>query len=351
VWSIGGVPDPNPDPHAERFQNVKSPRPHGIPTIASVASIVSVHEVLLDRFGDAFGGLASASPAQLWLAAAAFLGVIVATGCAWRAGVQACGGSIGVGNAASRYAVGSLVNALAPGGIGGAVRIALFSRALDARERVWTTAGVATTIGLARTPGLAILVVAAALVAGFPLWPLVVLTGAMCAAIAVALIARRHTPHARVAHVLDCLRALAASPRSAVSLVGWVTGATCMRLAGAATIAAAFDVRSPLEAAVVMLPALAISGAVPLTPGNLGVGSGAIAVALLMVGVDGSTAIALGLAFQGVETCIGILAGALGVLALAAPPVPAWSTRVAAVAGALALAAAFGASVLDLPVV
>jgi uncharacterized membrane protein YbhN (UPF0104 family) len=306
--------------------------------------------MLLDRFGEAFGGLASASPAQLWLTAAAFVGVIVATGSAWRAGVLACGGSIGRADASARYAVGSLVNAVAPGGIGGAVRIALFSRVLEDRDRVWTTAGVATTIGLARTPGLAILVVAAALIAGFPLWPLVVLCGAMAAAVGVALYARRHTPHARVAHVLDCLRALAASPRAAVSLVGWVTGATCMRLLAAATVAAVFHVGSPLSAAVVMLPALAVSGAVPVTPGNFGVGSGAMAVALLMVGVDGSTAIALGLAFQSVETCIGILAGAVGVLKLAAPPVPAWSMRLVSVTGVLAVAAAFGATVLDLGV-
>jgi uncharacterized membrane protein YbhN (UPF0104 family) len=324
-----------------------------LPTLAAItifSFIVSIHEVLLDRIGEAFGGLATASPAQLWLAAGAFLAVIVATGCAWRAGMQACGGSIGVADASARYAVGSLVNALAPGGCGGAVRIALFSRALEARERVWTTAGVATTIGLARTPALAVLVVAAAAIAGFPLWPLLVLGGAMAAAVTVALWARRHAPHARVAHVLDAFRGLARSPRSAVALVGWVTAATGARVLAAATIAAAFDVHSPVAAAVVMLPALAISGVFPITPGNLGVGSGAIAVALLMVGVDGGTAIAIGLAFQGVETCIGLLAGAFGILALAAPPVPAWSMRLAGVTGALAIAAAFGATVLDLGV-
>jgi uncharacterized membrane protein YbhN (UPF0104 family) len=356
LLSICGKSAPQQGPDRERSPDVPAPpqlNTLAFPTLAAIAIftfIVSIHEMLLDRFGEAFGGLATASPAQLWLAAGTFLGVIVATGCAWRAGIQACGGKLGVADASARYAVGSLVNAVAPGGVGGPVRIALFSRALDARERVWTTAGVATTIGLARTPALAILVIAAAAIAGFPLWPLLILSGAMVAAVGVALIARHRTPHARVAHVLDAFRALARSPRAAVSLVGWVTAATGMRLVAAATIAAAFDVRSPVAAAVVMLPALAISGAVPLTPGNLGVGSGAIAVALLMVGVDGGTAIAIGFAFQGVETCIGVLAGACGVLALAAPPVPAWSLRLAGVTGALVAAAAFGATVLDLGV-
>ena len=317
--------------------------------IITLAFIVSIHEVLLDRLGEAFGGLATASPAQLWLAAAAFVGVIVATGSAWRAGLNACGGAIGAGDATARYAVGSLVNSVAPGGIGGPVRIALFSRALTVPgERVWTAAGIATTIGFARTPALAVLVVAAAVVAGFPLWPLLVLCGAMGIGVAVALFARRRTPHARVAHVLDAFRALGRSPRAAVSLVGWITCAAGARLVAAATIAAAFDVSSPLAAAVVMLPALAVSGALPLTPGNLGVGSGAIAVALLMVGVDGGTAIAIGIAFQAVETSIGVVAGSLGVLALAAPPLPAWWGRLVAVAGALVVAAAFGATVLGL---
>jgi hypothetical protein len=119
-----------------------------------------------------------------------------------------------------------------------------------------------------------------------------------------------------------------------------------MRLLAAATIASAFDVPSPLAAAVVMLPALALAGIVAITPGNIGIGSGAIAVALLMVGVDGGTAIAIGIAFQGVETGIGMAAGSLGLLALAPQPAPAWSMRLAGSAGALVVAAAFGATVL-----
>jgi uncharacterized membrane protein YbhN (UPF0104 family) len=314
--------------------------------IATVGFGVTMHGVLLERIGDAFTGLANASPFQLWLAATAFLGIIVAMGCAWRAGLQACGGSVGVADASARYAVGSLANSVAPGGCGGPVRIALFSRKLPCPERIWTATGVATTIGIARIPALAVLVVAAAAIAGFPLWPLLVMSAVMAVAIVVVLIARRRTPHARVAHVLDAFRALGRSPRAAVSLVGWVSVATGARLIAAATIASAFDVSSPLSAAVVMLPALALSGIVSITPGNLGIGSGAIAVALLMVGVDGGTAIAVGIAFQGVETGIGMLAGSLGVLALAAPPVPSWSLRLAGAVGALVVAAAFGATVV-----
>jgi uncharacterized membrane protein YbhN (UPF0104 family) len=320
-----------------------------IAAIIALLCVVSVHDMVFDRIGDAVTGLSSASPAQLWLALFAFGSVVVATACAWRAGVRACGGSIGVFDASARYAVGSLANSLAPGGCGGPVRIALYARALPIAEtcdRVWTSAGVATAISAARAPGLAVLVVAAAAIAGFPLWPLLVLGAAMAAAVGVALVARRRTPRAHIAHILDAFRALARSPHTALSLVGWVTAAMGLRVAAAATIAAAFDVSSPLAAAVVMIPALALTSLVPLTPGNIGVGSGAIAVALHMVGVDGGTAIAIGIAFQGLETGIGVLSGALGLLALAAPPVPAWSMRLAGTAGCLGIAAAFGATVL-----
>ena len=65
----------------------------------------------------------------------------------------------------------------------------------------------------------------------------------MAVAVVASLVyARGRTPHARVAHVLDAFRALARSPRAAVSLVGWVTVAMGMRLLAAATIASAFDV-------------------------------------------------------------------------------------------------------------
>jgi uncharacterized membrane protein YbhN (UPF0104 family) len=322
----------------------------GIAAIVALAAVVLLRGMIFDRVGEAAGGLASASPQQLWLVVGAFVAVMVASGCAWRAGLRACGGAIGVADASARYAVGSLANSLAPGGCGGPVRIALFARALPSVDRVWTSAGVATAISVARAPALALLVVAAASVGGFPLWPLLVLGGVMAAAVAVALIARRRTPHAHIAHVLDAFRALGGSPRAAVSLVGWVSAAAGARVIAAATIAAAFDVSSPLSAAVVMLPALALSSLVPLTPGNLGVGSGAIAVALHMAGVDGGTAIAIGIAYQGIETGVGVLGGALGLLTLAAPPVPAWSTRLAGVGGALVVAAAFGATVLDLGV-
>ncbi|MGH3130338.1 MAG: lysylphosphatidylglycerol synthase domain-containing protein [Gaiellaceae bacterium] len=312
--------------------------------LAVFGLVVSTPELLGDRVGEALAGLAAASPLWLWLAALSFFALIVCTGCAWRAGVAACDGGVGTLDATARYAAGSLVNALAPGGLGGPVRIALFSRTIPTRDRIWTSAGIATAIGVARAPALALLVLAAALTAGFPLWPLLLLVGGTVLAVLVAAVTRGWTPHARVAHVLDVFRALGRCPVAAVRLAGWVSLATAARVAAAAAIAASLGVASPLRAALIMIPALALAGLVPLTPGNIGVGSGAIAVALHLLGVDGSTAIATGIAFQAVETAVSLAAGSAALLCLAR--LPAWTLRVAAAGACLALAGGFSATVL-----
>src|SRR5918997_4823776 len=93
-----------------------------------VAALAPPH-VLGDRVATALSGLGAADPRWLWLGGACFFGVLAASGCAWRCALRPCGGEgMGVGDATARYGAGSLVNALAPAGAGGAVRIALFFR-------------------------------------------------------------------------------------------------------------------------------------------------------------------------------------------------------------------------------
>jgi uncharacterized membrane protein YbhN (UPF0104 family) len=303
-------------------------------------------ELLGDRVGDAVAGLAAASPGWLWLAGVSFLALIVCTGCAWRAGLVSCGARIGVFDAAARYGTGSLVNTVAPGGAGGPLRVALFSRTLTGSDRILTAAGVAAAIAAARAPVLALLVVVAALTGGFPVWPVALLGGATAVAVLVAFFARRRLPHARLAHLLDVFRALGRSPRTAASVVAWVSAAMTARLAAAACIAAAMGIGAPVRAALIMVPALALACAVPLLPGNLGIGSGAIAVSLHLLGVDAPTAIATGIAYQAVESCVSVLAGSAGLVYLARLPVPAWTLRLAGGTACLALVAGFGATLL-----
>ena len=311
---------------------------------AALALVLAMPELLAEKVGDALAGLAAAEPAWLWLAVLAFVVLIVSTGRAWRAALCACGGKTSVVDAAARYSVGSLVNALLPAGSCGAVRIGLYSRLLPEGNRVLTAAGIAGAIGAARTPALAVLVVAAAVTSGFPLWPVALLVAGAAGAALVAYACRGWTPRARLAHVLDVFRALGRAPRRAAALLGWMTLATTARVAAAAAVAVAIGVEHPVEAALLMIPALTLAGVLPLTPGNVGVGSGAIAVALSFQGVDVGVALSAGIAFQALETAVSLGAGAAGMLYLAG--LPAWSTRLAGTGACLVLVAAVGGTVL-----
>jgi uncharacterized membrane protein YbhN (UPF0104 family) len=293
---------------------------------------------------EAFAHLSTASPWWLWLGTASLAASLVCMGSAWCAGLRACGATTHGCDSTARYAVGSLVNAVAPAGLGGAARAALFARALPGEDRIWRTGGIAAAIAAARALALAPLVVAAAVVAGLTLKPALVLLAAVLLVVAVGIAARRYTPRRHVAHVLDALAALAGAPRQAVTLVGWVALTFLGRVAAAGCVAAAVGVSSPLRAAVVAVPAIALANILPLTPGNVGVASGAVALALAATGLDAGTAIAVGIAIHALDTVVGIAAGAAGALYLTRPP--AWSLRLGAAAASCALAASFGATVL-----
>ena len=91
--------------------------------------------------------------------------------------------------------------------------------------------------------------------------------------------------------------------------VAWIAFATIAKLGAAASIAAALGIPSPLIAAVLVVPVLELSGTMPLTPGNVGLTSGAIAMALRAHGVGLTTALTTGIAFHAVETAAGIVFG------------------------------------------
>jgi hypothetical protein len=87
----------------------------------------------------------------------------------------------------------------------------------------------------------------------------------------------------------------------------------------------------------------------PLTPGNLGIASGTVAVALRSEGVELTRALTTGIALHAIESIVSIVFGAGGALVLARFPSPHARRRAMAVAGtgaAVALLAAFSATVL-----
>jgi uncharacterized membrane protein YbhN (UPF0104 family) len=294
----------------------------------------------------AIGDTGSAQPGWIVVATAAFLAAALCTATAWWSALKACNGTIGLVNTTSRYAVGCLVNTFVPARAGDAVRVGLLSRAFDTRNGLVTTAGVFVFLGLARGAVLAVVLLGAVASGLLPVNVLAVpLAVAICAVLLVAAVRARP---ALLEH--ERLRSLTPLRSAAPSLhaLAWLVGSTLARLVAAAASAAALGIPNPLAAAAIIVPALEIANLVPLTPGNVGITSGVIAIALSAQGIGTANALAVGIVFHAVETIVGVSFGLGGTLNLARtrfPLVP----RVAVAASALALLVAVGGVLGMLP--
>lgn len=314
-----------------------------------VMVVLTAPHVLGAHFARAFTMLGNAHPLWLWLAGVAFLVSFLGSAAAWRTTLAVCGIRVGFRDSCARYGIGSLVNTVAPFQLGDVVRIGLYSRAVRDGSGAWTVTGGLAAIAVARASCLAVLATVAWALGGLPLWPLFVLGGVVGVALAIAIRARKKTPRSRAGHLLDAFRSLASSPREAGWLFTWVGIALASRVCAAAAIGISLGVHSPLIAALLIVTALDLAGQFPLTPGNLGVANGAVAIALGSRGIALATALAIGLAFQGVQTTVDIGAGAVGLLHLAPKTSRFASRRVAQVAAASAVigvSAAFSLTVL-----
>jgi len=341
-----------------RAYNVPKPR---LMKLTRPQLLLCAGAILVIVFAVAFPGPArghlSAAVATLrdadprWLGAAT-LCFAAAFGCtvgAWTSAFRSAGGRICPRQAASRLGLGSLVNCFAPARLGDAVKVALCSRAIDAPGRLWTAGGVYAAISAARCLALASLVVVAAATGALPWWPVLVLCAAVGAlAAAGALSGRLH--HPRIAKLVEGFASLERSPRAIAALLGWTFAMAAARVCGTIAVAAALGLSHPVLAALVILPALDVASAFPITPGAIGVGSGAVAVALAGRGIGMPDALGTGIAMQAIESAVSIAAGSLGILYLAQsrPVYRRWTLRVATVGTSVVIAALLGALVLDL---
>jgi uncharacterized membrane protein YbhN (UPF0104 family) len=287
-----------------------------------------------------------------WLAAsfAAFLGAFVCTVGAWRSALSAAGARLCPKQAAARLGIGSMVNAFTPAKLGDAVKITLCARAIDAPDRMWTATGTYTALAAARSLTLAGLVVAASATHALPIWPVFLLVGSASAVALIAVASTRFRSHHRIASFLAGVAALTKDRRALRGVALWTIGMQLCRLAGTVAAVLAFGLPHPLLAALVILPALDLAGAVPLTPGSFGIGGGAVAVALASRGIGMTDALATGLAIQAVETMVSVTCGSLGLAYLMQPSERATRTaiRVAAVGATTVLAALVGVVVFNL---
>ena len=95
-----------------------------------------------------------------------------------------------------------------------------------------------------------------------------------------------------------------------------MVGLTAAVLASAC-VGAALGVPHALGAALVIVPAIQLARMLPITPGNVGITSAAVAIALHGRGVPMESAMAAGIALHAVETIVGVTLGAAGALSLA----------------------------------
>jgi uncharacterized membrane protein YbhN (UPF0104 family) len=315
--------------------------------LAVLLVVATTPQLLGEQVAEAIAGLDEADRAWLWWAALAFTAALLSAACAWRAALGLCGGELTRADACARYAVGSLVNTLTPARLGDVVRLALFSRALPGQDRLWTAGGAFAALGAARALALGVLLVVASASGALPAWPLLLVGGAVAAAAVAALWSRGRSPAGHVAHFLDAFRELGRRPAASAPILGWVAVATAARVAGAAASAAALGVDDPVHAALLIVPAIDLAGLFPVTPGNFGLTSGAVAIALQAGGLDLTTALAVGIALHAVETLAGLGFGVTGTIYLAGRTLEGgrlWALRAAGAAAVLAAAALVGAS-------
>jgi hypothetical protein len=97
----------------------------------------------------------------------------------------------------------------------------------------------------------------------------------------------------------------------------------------ATSVAAAFGVRHPLAAALLVVPALELASVVSLAPANLGIAGGAAALAFHAHGTPTATALAAGFALHAIEsgTVLAIGAASAASLVRYSPAITARSAR------------------------
>jgi uncharacterized membrane protein YbhN (UPF0104 family) len=299
-------------------------------------------------FDSALASLSDARPGWLLVAAGAFAVGLLFSAAAWSCGLRPCGSEAAYSDVCARYAVGSLVNAVAPASLGGVVRLALMSQTLRGEERVWRAGGIGGAVAAARALSLSALIVVAAVWAEIPLWPAPVLAAVVLSVVFVCMrLSRRVSGHVRSLLQVFCI--FRGSYRAGAALFAWVLLAALARIAAAAAMAVSLGVQRPIFVALVLVTAVSLSGVLPLTPGNFGTGAGAVALALHGTGVPVGPALAVGVAFQAVETFTGMTLGLAGVASLASPASRVRRVSVgAALVGAVAVSVALGVMSTDL---
>ena len=174
---------------------------------------------------------------------------------------------------------------------------------------------VAVTRAIAHTA----LLSCAVLVAGFSAWLLVVPAALVVGGIAAGVVTGRRPGDSRLGRLGRASAALVRSPWFGVRVVGLTAAATCARVAAATAVAASLGIGAPLNAGLLVTAALVLSAALPLTPGSIGITSGAISIVLVQQGVPLPTAVAAGVLFHALESAVSVTLGLFAAPVVARP--------------------------------
>lgn len=303
--------------------------------------------LLGSRFRDAVEGLDAARPAWLWVAGLSFAGTSACGALAWRAAIRAGGTSLATADAAARYCVGTGLNAVAPAHVGSAVRLALFGRVTNGG--CWAVGGAAAAVGVTRVVWLGGLIALGSASGVLPVWPLFAIGAIVTVAAAVAILSRRVRLPLRLEQALAALQELARSPRDLAVVAGWALAGAVVKIGAAAAVVTALGIDHPVRAALIVVPAVELAAVMPITPGNVGLASAAVAFALSAEGVPSDLALSAGVAFGAVEILAATAVGAAGAFGLAGSLLRPHVRIAMATAGYGTVVGAFGLTVL-LPV-
>jgi uncharacterized membrane protein YbhN (UPF0104 family) len=161
-------------------------------------------------------------------------------------------------------------------------------------------------------------------------------------------VVRRRPGDSRLSRLGAATVALARRPSFGIRVVAWTSLATAARIAAATAVAASLGVHNPLQAGLRVTAALIPAGAFPITPGSVGITSGAISLVLAQHGIAMPTALAAGVLFHGVESAVSVAIGLLAAPVVLRPDVvPRRVGQVALVGAAAVTAAVLGVSLLS----
>jgi hypothetical protein len=231
---------------------------------------------------------------ELAAAAACYAAALLCSAGSWRALLPT---RLRLVDVVSRYGVGSLANTFLPARIGDGVRISLFACVVPggALAVLGTVAAVAALRWLTLLP----LGVAATSDIHVPQGGAAV---ALVPAAVALLLARR-------GHLVVRRKACAAA-------AVWVAGIVGTRLLAATSVGLAFGVHGPIAAALLVVPALELTGVIPLGAVGFGVAGGVAALAFHTHGTSAATALTAGFVLHGIESGTALVVGTAGAVSL-----------------------------------